>query len=274
MLKMHTYDLLFEDSNCSPLKAPTLGFAIAAANKEELDERLTRLAAQDEQRAAKYFEELVQFERPTQDLTGNSCFGYGNCSIASTVNDTLVLRIVVTPESLSSAVRNVHLLTEALTVPFEHTRGGYQQIDVDTICTNIVVGCGHAVTGHVYDDFVRWLVQYGKRFDTPRERYQLPQSVLAGMRDMEHILSKGFMIPLDGESYGGWITSSGQFVLRCIGDACDLSMDDEPHVGDESFGEFSCHNLDSAMQQMILLAGLATLYELALTERMKRNTLP
>lgn len=53
----------------------------------------------------------------------------------------------------------------------------------------------------------------------------------------------------------------GHFIINCPGDACGLHPSDwYKHEGNGY--EFSCHNVDSAIQQITLLAGLATLHDM------------
>lgn len=57
-------------------------------------------------------------------------------------------------------------------------------------------------------------------------------------------------------------------MLGCFGNACDIDIYPDHTCGemDEPYVRFSCHNLDTAAQQMTLLAGLAKLCELARAE--------
>jgi hypothetical protein len=58
--------------------------------------------------------------------------------------------------------------------------------------------------------------------------------------------------------YGG---DNGRIYLSCPGNACDILM--EPYnFNTKSGGEISCHNVDSAFQQITLLVGLAKLCDL------------
>lgn len=57
----------------------------------------------------------------------------------------------------------------------------------------------------------------------------------------------------------------GFFIINCPGDACGLHPSDwYTHEGQGY--EFSCHNVDSAIQQITLLVGLATLADMAKKE--------
>ncbi len=56
--------------------------------------------------------------------------------------------------------------------------------------------------------------------------------------------------------------SKGRFVINCPGDACGLHPSDWYSFKNEGF-EFSCHNVDSAVQQLTLIVGLAKLCDMA-----------
>ena len=60
----------------------------------------------------------------------------------------------------------------------------------------------------------------------------------------------------------------GHFIINCPGDACGLHPSD--WYAHEGRGyEFSCHNVDSAIQQITLLVGLATLNDMARKANLK-----
>lgn len=61
--------------------------------------------------------------------------------------------------------------------------------------------------------------------------------------------------------FSAWL-SKGRFIINCPGDACGLHPSDWHSFKDEGF-EFSCHNVDSAIQQLTLIVGLAKLCDMA-----------
>jgi len=61
-----------------------------------------------------------------------------------------------------------------------------------------------------------------------------------------------------GFRYGG---KGGRIYISCPGEACDVLMEPN-HYNSKSGGEISCHNVDSAFQQITLLTGLAKLCDL------------
>lgn len=62
------------------------------------------------------------------------------------------------------------------------------------------------------------------------------------------------------------IAPDGRFNLKCPGNACEVSIYPDRLYGDNMGTrsvQFSCHNLDGAVQQITLLVGIAKLCELA-----------
>ncbi len=58
------------------------------------------------------------------------------------------------------------------------------------------------------------------------------------------------------------VHANGKFTADCPGDACGIHPSDSHRMEGEGY-EFVCHNVDTAMQQITLLAGLAALHDLA-----------
>lgn len=58
----------------------------------------------------------------------------------------------------------------------------------------------------------------------------------------------------------------GSFFLSCLGNACDISTTDWWDRREGSGHDLGCHNLDTPVQQLSLLAGLAALHDIAAGE--------
>ncbi len=56
---------------------------------------------------------------------------------------------------------------------------------------------------------------------------------------------------------------NGAFFLNVPGDACDFSTVDWEHRHPDDGHKLSCHNLDSTLQQLSLLSGIAKMYDIA-----------
>ena len=58
-----------------------------------------------------------------------------------------------------------------------------------------------------------------------------------------------------------WVRlKNGRLIMNCPGDACGIHPENWYEENDKGY-EFNCHNVDSPMQQITLLAGLAALHD-------------
>ena len=67
-------------------------------------------------------------------------------------------------------------------------------------------------------------------------------------------------------SFQVYVRKSGGFIADCPGDACGIYPSDNWHMKEGEGYKFSCHNVDDAVQQITLLAGLAALSDKARKE--------
>ncbi len=137
----------------------------------------------------------------------------------------------------------------------------FQFLDIYTRTEYPAAGWGHMVTGYVYPAFKRWLMELDdkKRRAAEKAATTAIQSVWKALSDKD--------LRKYGSECCARISSDGRFTLVCFGNACDLSMYPETMNDDpDETANFSCHNLDSAPQQLSLLAGLAALHECAVTQ--------
>ena len=244
--------------------APCLVFTIERRHLEELRRRLSRLANRDGAHAKAYYrsETTPAFTLPSIAIPHESVFGYGECGYLREESPKLSLCFRLEwGLPLIHCVLTIHLLAKALSVPIgtEHPWSLVQQATFDTVCHYNEMGCGHAVSGHI-----SWRVMDWIRKQAPIKDTSLPLPILKAMQQAWRAVT----LPEEwrwGEYCDGGLTSDGRFMLKCMGDACDIAIYPDGTCGDEgdSFREFYCHNLDNAQQQITLLAGLAKLCELA-----------
>lgn len=127
-------------------------------------------------------------------------------------------------------------------------------------------GHGHSVSGWLSQDVMAWLKNYAKdKVDTNSFMQVAPMhpEVVYAMRSVWYAISTPERRPY-ADAASGWVRENGAFSLNCFGDACDLSIYPDSYNGENYVSvEFGCHNLDSADQQLTLLAGLAKICELA-----------
>ena len=142
-----------------------------------------------------------------------------------------------------------------------------QFLEVSTRCSNEGF-YAHAVSGRVYPIFARYLHGHAQQSSDG----MLPASVTNAMRSVWRAVGIASARKYADDCYGR-IRETGEFSLICFGDACDVSIYPDQSVpldAGYSVG-FSCHNLDHASQQLTLLAGLAALHDLAVSE-LEQNT--
>jgi|GEM_PF-1068298 len=133
----------------------------------------------------------------------------------------------------------------------------------------------HPVHGFVYPSLGRWLAERGRKFPrnpsalTPEayRGFSLPLEIVQVMQRVWRITAPPSVKQYKRDCYAG-ITHEGRFSFRCFGDACDVSMyPDQMLSADWRVpAAFACHNLDSAHQQLTLIAGLAALHDLAVKD--------
>jgi len=120
----------------------------------------------------------------------------------------------------------------------------YQMMTVQTITQNNIHG--GSLSGDCSIPFKIWCESKG-RVELPEviDAMKAAYRKMVGLREFSEY------------SINAWI-DNGKFILNCPGDACGLHPSDWHSCKEEGF-EFSCHNVDSSIQQITLLAGLACL---------------
>ena len=146
--------------------------------------------------------------------------------------------------SLSALFRILSLQLEEVT-PTE-----LKQLFILTTCTGTGVHA-HSTGGYATPTFVRFLEGHMSK---GTEFLHLPniQSVMSDAYGVLFEKTDGF------DDFRAYI-SNGQAVLSCPGNACELNTEQPSRFGDRMGSEISCHNLDSGIQQLTLLAGFAAL---------------
>ena len=113
-------------------------------------------------------------------------------------------------------------------------------------------GGSHPLGGYYGAAFMRWLARFP-------QYTEFPEAVEAMWR------SYGYMFDDHKEDRWGFkaqLLHPNYLVLDCPGDACGVHQSHHGERPDRG-SEFTCHNLDSAAQQLTLLSGLAVLHDLA-----------
>jgi hypothetical protein len=192
-------------------------------------------------------------------------FGIDGCAQAHVQELDTVLHLPLSPKLVREAAMTLHLLLRAIDMAVvsqierETASNRRQLLTLQTICAR-GWPYRHGVFGYVYPPLRRWLYSRGGT--------SIPEAESA-IRDTWASLSKASKrdLRLLEHDFGAVISPDGRFLLTCPPPACDIAMypDATPNSLD-TWSEFSCHNLDSAVQQLSLLAGLATMLQMAESE--------
>lgn len=112
---------------------------------------------------------------------------------------------------------------------------------------------GGSLGGDVSIPFKQWLMSLGN------DEINIPE-----MNNAMQIAYKKMyrLTDYDKHSFFAHKKGEGRFITSCPGDACGLNPADWYDHKGEGY-RFSCHNVDSPLQQITLLAGLAKLHDLA-----------
>lgn len=266
------YDLEFVTPNRRRKSVPEVVFAIEKQYLEEVVSRLQTLLEQGSKYTANYLkDDLTGFQLPIPDLFGNKEFGFGRCGYFTIDADKVRFHFQLRPHPWTRYCSlTIFFLVKALSGPFEAiSRSNRKQSTIlITLAEWRSSGYGHAVGGWVSMEVINWLRNYAK--DKVKKlgiitAAPMPEEVTkAQQATCVAIYLKEDRFRAEAGYNSGWVRETGAFTLNCFGDACDLSVYPDQWLGDErDMVELNCHNLDSADQQLVLLAGFATLCQLA-----------
>jgi len=198
---------------------------------------------------------------------GERRWGFGGCGILEIKEASACISFPLLPVPVLRYITfSMNLLTMALVDRDEQPRvsNREQQLDLNMRCELSATGYGHAVGGYLSTEVISWLRKVASAAPKNQQGIEIPAQVLAAMRSAWCAATS-----LEGAEWSrecrGYIWKDGRLSLICFGDACDLSIYPEHVYPDERDFPcaFSCHNLDTAPQQVTLLAGLATICALA-----------
>lgn len=268
----HQYDLIFQSFKNGSKTSSEIIFIINSIHLPEIRERIKIVTKRSTQYENKYFGNKVTFfSPPNPDIFGNIEFGYGNCGHCTHKyghNIWFHIELDTNSRALYCA-QTISLLLHILSIPFEHqTSTQTQQLELRTRADSSHI-YGHAVGGSLSESVIIWLRDYANK-ELERGSDTGINSMYVDMFPSVINAMKAACCSLFGsnnnwtERCGGHISSQGAFELSCLGDACDLSVyPDSIERGHDKYVDLECHNLDTAQQQLVLLAGLIELCELA-----------
>lgn len=265
------YDLAYVSPSCGTY--PELVFITHTRHRKELAERLFKITEHIESHARAYCGLSAKFDQSALDLPNGNMFGYGGCGYVTVNESYLWIHVRLrSGRRAAHAALTVFVLTTVFYAPFERPApitNRWQQILVQTSAVHDIHG--HSVIGFISGEVVSWLAAYaksGKEESDANETswsVEIHPEVVAAMQETWRSVAVGRLKKRSSDC-GGVVTHNGRFILGCFGDACDLAIYPDQLSEWSPVGEavqFSCHNLDTAPQQLTLLAGLAKLCELA-----------
>lgn len=198
-------------------------------------------------------------------------FGFGGVSYAHSQDGIATISItIVDHRHLRQTTLMLNLVLSALTVLQSQVvrRNARQELQFEACCKEEPYG--HSVSGSICGDALTWLRRQGARMPQDESSHSLPDQVHQAMR-----FTWNYAAALRLQEYADYcmarVYRDGRFLLACFGDACDLGMCPGLYSAHDSFVQFSSHNLDSAAQQLTLLAGLAMICRLAREEMAHEN---
>lgn len=257
------YELSFVAPQRRPRTKPRIVFTIKREHFDEVSRRLGIVADGMRRHADAYCSPETAFSYPAPDLFGKIEFGYGSCGYVVLSDESARFEIELSRMKLFCGTLTIKALTMALAVPADERKSNrQQQVDISMRCDHDAVGYGHAVGGYVSQRLLDWLRRHAT---TSSERYiPLPEDVVRAMRQAWSAVATDQRLSWTRDC-GAYVAPDGRFSLNCFGNACDLAIYPDGSCGrmTDPYVQFGCHNLDSADQQITLLAGLAKLCEVA-----------
>lgn len=194
-------------------------------------------------------------------------FGVDSCVLIAEDGGAVNFHFPLVPSRVDELVFTLHVLLLAFDAcsyeELEAPENIRQLVTMHTRVENdISAGWGHAMSGYVYPEMRRWLARVGSSgVEDPLK--DVRTAMVAAARALDPALAKLF-----ADMCRARVDSTGRFLLECAGNACDIAiypdLDSGPEAEEPS--HVGCHNLDSARQQLTLIAGLAALHDMAAKE--------
>jgi hypothetical protein len=264
--KAHIYDLFFVSSAEGKTKHPQFLFVLKATHYERFVSMLHRVVGLNESLARMYLRRYVAFALPDPDLFGHRVLGYGRLGQAAFVDNEFLIRLPIMPKkALSLLTLTIHVLFDTLCLPLVEGEESNQeqQFSFFTSCKEDIHG--HYLGGQISPSLYRWLLKKGRTGEGEND-VSMPEVVIEAMKEAWKA-GGGKISRMSVRDFRGSITHDGRFMLACPGNACDVAIYPDMVYGEDHGADISCHNLDSALQQVTLLCGIAKLSELALQEQ-------
>ncbi len=263
-------ELGFVSSERSESGRPEIVVITLDISMMEICNRCTQYVTLRTQAYAQYLTKKATFEHAE-----NRCGFWSCCRIVTAGNE-----VRFHFELCSLKVRHIaatlsvfmHVLNTMLYHKVDHRQDildSRRHVQLYTVCEDGLYGHGHLVSGWVFPLFGAWLMKMSAQVE--KSPYAFGDAGIAinpaqaAMQETWHTVARRKLkrYKKDCEAIIG---ADGRFSLMCFGNACDVSIyPDGLHTRSAEFllAEFSSHNLDTATQQLTLIAGLARMVDMA-----------
>jgi hypothetical protein len=260
------YDLAFRSRERNGVQTPQLVFRVTRGYLAELIAALEQKHSRVDLAASAYLEGDKKFYPLTMD--SDPLFGFGKCGVCEHSGDFVDLAIWlvdgIVPESVCTISMIVIALFGLCKEEIEAAPEALQQVCLWSTGWSRSTH-GHSIGGMVHLEMLTWLRTYGAQAEGASSRRPFPDPVVQAMRQTWASVSPR-SAGLATECRG-LISREGTFFLTCLGNACSVGVAPHGTTDTDESAWLSSHNLDSAWQQLTLLAGLAMLCEWVRNER-------
>lgn len=154
-------------------------------------------------------------------------------------------------KEVSRVCLSLNILLSVLAYPNKDTGASSSELQLYTLTTCCIQGSqGHSVGGYASPEFVRFLKDVLDRRTTHLQRVEAAMQYVH--ETLLSTVSKNKLYCFRCYIRGG------QFCLSCPGNACEIHSENE-YISSSRGNGITCHNLDSGVQQLTLLVGMACL---------------
>ena len=253
---------------------PELVLVLSQTGWEQVEQYLQTSSISERVGAAEYLRRpfVESWLEPSFTFTPERVlFGYDQCGYVTRTESEVKIHFPLRPQSVMATALTLHavmisvdicLVANAEELPRTNR---FQLFTVSTRCVP-EFPYGHAMQGYVFPAFRRWLIHAAATVELSMVETALRQAGHALLQFDTKKEEREYRKLMDC-MFRAYIYADGRFVLTCPGNACDIAIYPDSMPTDvEHACNFSCHNLDTATQQLTLLAGLAALSDLARRE--------
>jgi len=162
-----------------------------------------------------------------------------------------------TPRAISASL---NIFSTLASFPERETQAKFPQLMTVNVATREGMH-GGSLSGECSIPFAKWAEKFYRG-----ERNFVPEVLEAMKSSYHHMFGLSEFEVHDFYAH----MNNGFFFTSCPGNACGLHATSQRLQEDRGY-EFSCHNIDTPMQQITLLAGLAALHDKARKEMKKKK---